>query len=99
MKRKSRRKSAKVYTLPHIERRDLAPGLAPARVVLEGAIEKGVINVVLVGIDRRGELYVAGSYRNVDEAVGVLMRGVQLVAGGRVGLLHGEIYDTAKDTT
>jgi len=58
------------------------------------AIENGVTDVILVGTDRSGELYVAGSYEDCDKAVGVLMRGVSYISGGRCGMVPGHIRDT-----
>lgn len=78
-----RKRSAKVYTLPGVERRDLsfAP---PAQRVLEGAIARGLTEVALVGVDRTGRLYVAASHQNSDAAAGVLMRGVWTIAGHEI---------------
>lgn len=91
--RRRRRKSARVYVL-HGERRDLHPSKAPAERVLKMAIENGLADVILVGTDRMGELYVAGSYEDCDKAVGVLMRGVSFISGGRCGMVSGDVRDT-----
>lgn len=93
---KRRPRSAKVYALPGVERRDLH-SYVPTQRLLEKAIEKGLSDVVLVGIDRTGQLYVAGSFQDCDKATGVLMRGVSLISSGTVGLVAGEVHDTAND--
>ena len=95
--RRRRHRSARVYVLPGIERRDLSPARTDAGRVLAAALDQGLSDVVLVGVDREGELYVAGSFRDCDKATGVMMRGVALIAGGRIGLIAGEVLDTSGD--
>lgn len=75
-----RRKSARVFVLPGVERRDLAGPSVPSEDVLRGAIEKGVADVVVVGRDRAGGLYVAGASPDVDRTVGMLMRAVSMLS-------------------
>lgn len=72
--------SADVLVLPGVERRDLAGVPGESEVVLRGAIENGVTDVVVVGRDRRGELYIAGAPSDVDRTVGLLMRAVGVLS-------------------
>lgn len=85
-------KSARIYTMPGVERRDI--GFSPTvERVINGAIEAGISAVVLVGIDRKGNLYVAGSPPSADTAVGMMMRGVQYLAGATMTPLKGARLD------
>lgn len=92
MKGQPKRRRARIYVLPGVERRDISPAPA-ARRVLEAAVEAGLSDVVLVGVDRAGVLYVAGSYHDTDRAVGVLMRGVTYISGGRMAGPQGDLVD------
>ena len=76
-----RKRSAKLYVLPGVERRDLAGSTVDSLKVLQCAIDAGVTDVVVVGRNRQGELYVAGSSPDMDKVTGSLMRAVHMLAG------------------
>ena len=67
---------AEVVVLPGVERRDLDEPV-PDTDVLRWAIENGVTNVIIVGRERNGQLYVASANADADRIVGQLMRAVQ----------------------
>jgi hypothetical protein len=71
--------SATIHVLPGVERRDLGE-VRPDHDVLAGAIAEGVTAAVVVGRDRRGELYLASADGDADRVVGMLMRAVQYLA-------------------
>jgi len=71
--------SADILLLPWVERRDLG-GARPDHDVLAGAIAEGVSGIVVVGRDRRGELYIASSTGDADKVIGQLMQAVQYLA-------------------
>ena len=75
--------TAEIHVLPGIERRDLGEP-APDAGVLAAALERGVHDVVVVGRDRAGELYIAAAGGDVDRVVGQLMRAVQQLAAMRL---------------
>jgi hypothetical protein len=75
-----RRKSARIIVLPGIERRDLAGSPCSSRNVLQAAIDQGVTDVLIVGRDRKGQLYIAGAPPDVDKSVGMLMRAVAVLS-------------------
>ncbi|MEK6591556.1 MAG: hypothetical protein AABZ67_00605 [Pseudomonadota bacterium] len=85
---KNRKKAAKIYTLPGVERRDIGLAVEVGR-VLDGAKKAGLSDLVLVGIDREGRLYVAGSMPDIDKAAGMLMRGVCFTAGATMAPVRG----------
>ena len=75
--------SAEIHVLPGVERCDLAEP-APDAEVLAQAAANGVRDVVVVGLDRGGGLYVASAQGDPDRVVGQLMRAVQQLAGMRL---------------
>lgn len=75
---------AEVYVLPGVERRDLAGSPCPSSEVLQAAIDKGVTDVVVIGRDRQGELYIAGAPPDVDKTVGMLMRAVSILSSASI---------------
>ncbi len=77
-----RKRAAKVYVLPGVERRDMAGTVIPSEEVLRAAILKGVGDVVLVGRARNGKLYVSSSGNDVDKSCGLLMRAVGMLSNG-----------------
>lgn len=74
---------AEVHVLPGVERRDLI-GTLPANQLLQGAIDAGVTDVIIVGRDRSGAPYVASGLPDADKAVGMLMRAVNMIAGATI---------------
>lgn len=66
---------ADVHVLPGVERRDLL-GVLPTERLFEKALEAGVTDVVIIGRDRAGQLYVASGGEDVDRSVGMIMRAV-----------------------
>lgn len=72
--------SATIVVLPGVERRDLAGNPTPSASVLRAAIDNGVTDVIVVGRDRSGELYIAGAPPDVDRTVGMLMRAVAVLS-------------------
>lgn len=74
---------AEVHVLPGIERRDLLAPL-PAAELLQKAIENGVTDVVIVGRERDGSLYVASASSDIDRDVGMLMRAVTYLSSATV---------------
>ena len=66
---------ADVHVLPGVERRDLL-GTLPTEQIFQKAMDAGVTDVVIIGRDRAGELYVASGGNDVDRSVGMLMRAV-----------------------
>lgn len=66
---------AEVHVLPGVERRDLL-GVLPTEQVFQRALDSGVTDVLIVGRQRTGELYVSSGCDDVDRAVGMLMRAV-----------------------
>lgn len=74
---------AEVHVLPGIERRDLLDPL-PTAELFSRALDAGVTDVVIVGRDRTGALYVATSGRDADRDVGALMRAVALIASSTI---------------
>lgn len=81
---KRKRRSAKIHVLPGVERRDLAGAPIPSVEVLQEAISNGVTDVIVIGKDRAGNLYLAGAPPDVDRSVGMLMRAVALLADCRI---------------
>lgn len=74
---------AEIHVLPGIERPDLYS--APeASAVLQAAIEAGVNQVVLIGRDRTGELYLAASVDDAEKCVGLLMRAVSMISSAGI---------------
>lgn len=92
-RRNTKRKSASIVVLPGIERRDLAGMPCNSRDVLQAAIDNGVIDVMVVGRDRKGGLYVAGAPPDVDKSVGMLMRAVAMLSDCSI------VNDVVIDTT
>jgi hypothetical protein len=74
-----RKRTAKVFVLPGVERRDLIPK-TEARDVIAGAFEDDITSVVICGIARDGSLWVRTSVGDADRAVGLLMRAVTRIA-------------------
>lgn len=72
--------SATIIVMPGVERRDMAGAPTPSEDVLQEAIAQGIRDVVVVGRDRAGELYLAGSAPDVDRTVGLLMRAVSVLS-------------------
>ena len=66
---------AEVHVLPGVERRDLL-GVLPTEQVFQRALDAGVTDVLIVGRQRTGELYVSSGCDDVDRAAGMLMRAV-----------------------
>lgn len=75
---------AEIHVLPGIERRDLAGAPVPSAEVLQSAIDKGVMDVIIVGRSRDGSLFIAGAPPDVDKAVGMLMRAVSVLAASDI---------------
>lgn len=69
-------KSARIFVLPGVDRRDLCGAPVESEQVFRGAIENGVTDAVVVGLSRDGRLYIAAATADIDRAVGILMRGV-----------------------
>ncbi len=88
---------AEVHVLPGIERRDLAGHAIPPAEVLQAAIDKGITDVVVVGRDRQGELYVAGAAPDADRAVGLLMRAVTYLSSHTI--VNDVVIDTSDNET
>ncbi len=59
-------------------------GALMAEVHVLPGIEAGVTNVIIVGRDRAGELYVASANGDADRDVGMLMRAVSHIAGATI---------------
>lgn len=74
---------AEIMVLPGVERRDIGEDL-PSHDVLMRAAEAGLLDVVIVGRDRSGELYMAGSIGDADKTVGILMRAVNILANSTI---------------
>jgi hypothetical protein len=72
--------NADIIVLPGVERRDIVGVELDSRTILDNAIGQGVIDVVIVGRRRNGELYVASATNDVDRAAGLLMRGVSFLS-------------------
>lgn len=70
---------ADVHVLPGVERRDLLEPL-PCEQLFAKAVEAGVIDAVVVGRGRDGQLYVASAGSDVDRDVGLLMRAVTFLS-------------------
>lgn len=70
---------ADVHVMPGVERRDLMGEPVPSERVLTSATEKGVTDVVIIGRQRDGSLYMAAEDNNADAVVGKLMRGVDFL--------------------
>lgn len=92
MAKARRKRSAKVYVLPGVERRDLGGVRIPSTEVLQAAINNGVHDVIVVGKDRAGGLYVAGAPPDVDRAVGMLMRAVTFLSECKI--INDVVIDT-----
>jgi hypothetical protein len=75
MARRTKRKTAQVVVLPGVERRDLL-GELPDKTVLQAAIDNGAKEVIVIGRDRQGGLYLAGTMDDADRTVGRLMQAV-----------------------
>jgi hypothetical protein len=71
--------SATIHVLPGVERRDLGDA-RPDDDILSGAIAEGVSGAIVVGRDRRGDLYLASADGDADRVIGMLMRAVQYLA-------------------
>jgi hypothetical protein len=71
---------ATIIVMPGVERRDLAGNPTPSVNVLQAAIDAGIEDVIIVGRDRAGSLYVAGAPPDVDRSVGMLMRAVSVLS-------------------
>jgi hypothetical protein len=76
------RKTAQIFVLPGIERRDLVGDDVPSALVLQAAIDNGITDVVVVGRKRNGGRYLAGETRDVDRTVGILMSAVDFMVSG-----------------
>lgn len=61
--------------------------------ILQSAIDAGVYDVIVVGKDRAGNLYIAGAPPDVDRAVGMLMRAVATLSDCRI--IHDVVIDTS----
>ncbi len=75
---------ADIHVLPGVERRDLVGPATDAARVLQASIDKGITDVIVVGRDRRGELYLAGTAPDADKTVGLLMRAVNMLASATI---------------
>lgn len=75
---------ADVHVLPGVERRDLSGAPLPTEEVLQAAIDVGLLEVVIVGRDRTGQLYVACSDSDADRSVGLLMRAVTYLSSATI---------------
>ena len=71
---------AEVITLPGVERPSLgSTRILPTDAVFGGALENGVTEVVVVGRQRDGSLYVAAANGDAEKVVGMLMRAIHLL--------------------
>lgn len=68
--------SATIIVMPGVERRDMCGERTSDEDVLQSAIDNGVTDVIVVGRDRSGDLYIAGAPPDIDKLVGTLMRAV-----------------------
>lgn len=69
-----------IHILPGIERRDLCGEGLSSDAVMSGALEKGVIDAIVIGRDRSGSFYVASAVPDIDRCVGMLMRAVTFLS-------------------
>lgn len=82
--------SENVVVMPGLERRDLETD-TPSDDVLRAAINAGVNDVIVIGRERNGELYLAAAIADADRVVGRLMWAVQFLASHEVQQIeHGE---------
>lgn len=79
--------------MPGVERRDLAGSPCLSSNVLQAAIDNGITDVLVVGRDRKGQLYIAGAPPDVDKSVGMLMRAVSMLSDSNI------VNDVEIDTT
>jgi hypothetical protein len=75
-------KGAEIVTLPGIERRDLVGVEVPVARILDAARTKGLSLMVIVGRDRSGKLYVAGTSPDVDKVAGILSSAIHFLNSG-----------------
>ncbi len=70
-------KTADIVFLPGVERRDIdeVGNIDPAD-VLQGAVENGVTDVIVVGRRRDGSRYVASALPDTDRVLGILVDAV-----------------------
>lgn len=76
--------TATIHVLPGVERRDLAGEPTPSEQILRSAIDNGLHDVVVIGLDRFGMPYIASSMNDADRAAGRLMQAVQYLSGATV---------------
>lgn len=74
-----------VVTLPGVERRDIGPEV-PSEDVLQGAIDAGVRDAIVIGRSRDGHFYIASASADVDATVGKLFRAATELASSFVYL-------------
>jgi hypothetical protein len=79
----TKRRKATIIVLPGVERRDLGVELS-SRHIFEDAIEEGVVDAIVVGRGRAGELYVASAGADTDRVIGLLMRAATWLARSEV---------------
>ncbi len=73
---------AKLFILPGVERRDLVGTKVDSERVLSRAIEAGLSECVVVGRDRAGELFIAGTEPDIDKVTGMLVNAVHWLNEG-----------------
>jgi hypothetical protein len=76
--------SATIIVMPGVERRDMAGPATASADVLCAAIDQGVNDVVVIGRDRAGDLYMAAATPDVDRTVGMLMRAVAVLSDCKI---------------
>lgn len=74
-----RKRSAQVFVMPGVERRDMNGQHCDSNTVLQAAIDNGVTDAMVIGKDRQGNLYLASASPDTDKAVAMLMRAVALL--------------------
>lgn len=70
-------KTDNVRVLPGVERRDIGTPV-PSETVLQGAIDKGIQDVIVVGLQGR-ELYLAAEHYDADALIGKLQRAIHFL--------------------
>ena len=85
---------ATVHVLPGVERRDIGPDIGPHKALTE-AMSADLVDVVIVGRNKLGELFCASSLSNADWAVGMLMRAVTIIGGAEIVQIDDEPENTS----
>jgi hypothetical protein len=75
--------TAKIHVLPGIERADLLQTL-PSQTVLEGTLEQGIDNVIVIGTKRNGDAYLASGIGNKHEVIARLFEAATWLSNMRI---------------